>query len=211
MYFFLNLNSLETKLCAGHFSTKWNMERVILFDTLNSDLIRNVLMSAVAEYGYDLRRTYPTNTPLEWLTEYFNRKRPADRQFITPFDCMNRHFHSNLPNTSTVNLSNSCTGPPQMITKTYNSTLVFNASETKRMWDTVMNETKFNEFVKQSKIEYKLLSAANWTLGGLDYAQYTGWPRLGGRETIHWLNSLLRITSHWPPQLRTYAHSKCST
>lgn len=67
----LNLTNLHNfPTFKSDVSDGWNMERVIAFDALNNDIIRNVMLSALHEYGYDLNRTFPANSPIEWLAEF---------------------------------------------------------------------------------------------------------------------------------------------
>jgi hypothetical protein len=131
---------------------------VIFFETLNNTLIRRVLLAALHEYGYDLNRTFPSNTPIEWLADYFNRRRPRDQAFITPLDCIN-HMHSTLPNSTFIKAYNRNSKALPNVSKVKNSTEYFRMDQAliRQMWRAVVNESIFIELVNNAVREYDLV------------------------------------------------------
>ncbi len=128
---------------------------MIFFDTLNNTLIRRVLLAALHEYGYDLNRTFPSNTPIEWLADYFNRRRPREQVFITPLDCINR-MHSTLPNYTLIKAYNRNVGELANVSKVDNPTY-FRVDPVliRQMWNAVVNESVYNELINNVVFEYK--------------------------------------------------------
>jgi len=119
---------------------------MISFEALRDRAIRKRLLQAVADTGmYDLNRTFPTRTPIEWLADYMNRRRPPGQAFITALDCINNNqsYSPYFINDD----ANSTLRKFMPIVQLFDTRLNFSVDEINRMWRLMLNESEYNEFV----------------------------------------------------------------